>query len=246
MAASIEITNLYHRLQDIKDFEFDDMDISDADRQDITKFLSHIDTLVNSQSPMCLFGVNANGLQDSQIYLNVEVITDTYSNAIYVLNEQTKCFSDFEDCVGYVAYLDEEIDQHKVIETAEDFKKYFAKEGWTVIDYSENENEVDWDIRQTSPAGEDFGFEIQCEAKPKEIVKAMNGFINSFDINEHVQLYVHSAGRNGVPPIDELVEDAKEIKNMLNFLAIDRPVVYGYETSEYELEEENNEPDICE
>lgn len=222
------------------------MDISDADRKNIEEFMSHIDTLVNPESSHCMFDVNANGLQDSQISLIDDEITDTYRDAIVVLDEQTNCFSDFQDNVGgYVLSLQEIIDKHLIIETVEDFKKYFEKEGWTVYG-SEDENKVSWDIGKTSPLGEDFYFTIDCEATPKAIVMAMNEQINSFDINEHVQIFAESAGKNGVPPLDELIEDAKDIKNMLQELSSNRPVVYGYETPEYNIDKTANEPDICE
>lgn len=71
---------------------------------------------------------NANGLQDSQISLIDDEITDTYRDAIVVLDEQTNCFSDFQDNVGgYVLSLQEIIDKHLIIETVEDFKKYLKK-----------------------------------------------------------------------------------------------------------------------
>lgn len=246
VSAAIEIDNLHHRLEDIKNYELDDMDISDADRKNIEKFMSHIDTLINLESSHCMFDVNANGLQDSTISLIDDEITDTYRKAIYVLDEQTNCFSDFQDNVGgYVPSLDEIIDKHLVIETVEDFKKYFEKEGWTVYG-SEDESKVSWEIGQSSPLGEDFYFNIYCEATPKAIVMAMNEQINSFDVNEHVQIFAESAGKDGVPPLDELIEDAKNIKNMLQELSSNRPVVYGYETSEYNIDKTANEPDICE
>lgn len=126
-----------------------------------------------------------------------------------------------------------------------DFKKYFEKEDWTVYG-SEDENKVSWDIGKPSPLGEDFYFTIDCEATPKAIVMAMNEQINSFDVNEHVQIFAESAGRDGVPPLDELIEDAKDIKNMLQELSSNRPVVYGYETPEYNIDKTADEPDICE
>lgn len=245
VSAAIEIDNLHHRLEDIKNYELDDMDISDTDRKNIEEFMSHINNLVNPESSHCMFDVNANGLQDSQISLIDDEITDTYRDAIVVLDEQTNCFSDFQDNVGgYVLSLQEIIDKHLIIETIEDFKKYFEKEGWTVYG-SEDENKVSWEIGKPSPLGEDFYFNIYCEATPKAIVMAMNEQINSFDINEHVQIFAESAGKNGVPPLDELIEDAKDIKNMLQELSTNRPVVYGYETPEYNIDKTKDEPDIC-
>ena len=58
--------------------------------------------------------------------------------------------------------------------------------------------------------------------------------------------FAESAGKNGVPPLDELIEDAKDIKNMLQELSSNRPVVYGYETPEYNIDKTADEPDICE
>lgn len=50
VSAAIEIDNLHHRLEDIKNYELDDMDISDTDRKNIEEFMSHINTLVNPES----------------------------------------------------------------------------------------------------------------------------------------------------------------------------------------------------
>lgn len=99
VSAAIEIDNLHHRLEDINNYELNDMDISDEDHKNIEEFMSHINTLVNPESSHCMFDVNANGLQDSQISLIDDEITDTYRDAIVVLDEQTNCFSDFQDNV---------------------------------------------------------------------------------------------------------------------------------------------------
>ncbi len=85
VSAAIEIDNLHHRLEDIKNYELDDMDISDADRKNIEEFMSHIDTLVNPESSHCMFDVNANGLQDSQISL----IDDEYYDTMAAFKEMT-------------------------------------------------------------------------------------------------------------------------------------------------------------
>lgn len=71
-----------------------------------------------------------------------------------------------------------------------------------------------------SPAGEDFVFYIPVNDNPLMIVDAIRDYADDFDIDEHVELWIDGRGKNGVPEsIRELVEDAEEIKSMLDDLA---------------------------
>ena len=73
-------------------------------------------------------------------------------------------------------------------------------------------------ISKYSPAGEDFGFEVEGSTV-EEIVKEIVKYANDFDAEEHVLLWVEGCGRNGVPGLRALLEDADEIQEMLDKLA---------------------------
>ena len=85
--------------------------------------------------------------------------------------------------------------------------------GWTVDESDDNYIE----LRQHSPAGEDFSFCVDME-KFTENVRAYEG---DFSVDEHVELWIPSRGEDGVPlSIRALVEDAEAIKMMLGELAL--------------------------
>lgn len=84
--------------------------------------------------------------------------------------------------------------------------------GWSIYD------EGDYvDLRQYSNAGEDFGFPVNKD----NIVQHIKFYAYNFDVDEHIEMWVEAKnhGTAGVPSIRELVEDAQDIKNMLDELA---------------------------
>lgn len=103
-------------------------------------------------------------------------------------------------------------------------------EEWGWVTY---EDEDSWNIRQSSPAGEDFDFYVYRYANKSdaenasEFVRQVREYARDFDTNEHVRFWVEDSGVQGVPDIETLVEDADDIKKMLDSLA-------------YELEQELN------
>lgn len=100
--------------------------------------------------------------------------------------------------------------------------------GWVVY-----EDEDSWNIRQCSPAGEDFDFYVYRYANKSdaenasEFVRQVREYARDFDPNEHVMLWAECSGTRGVPDIKTLVDDAEDINKMLDSLA-------------YELEQELN------
>ena len=81
------------------------------------------------------------------------------------------------------------------------------------------------DMQKYSPAGEDFGFVVDFneENSIESFIEDLEAYYENFDPDEHVEMWVDSRGKNGVPgSIRELIDDADEIKDMieelLNFL----------------------------
>lgn len=127
------------------------------------------------------------------------------------------------------------------ITSVEELQKYIEGKGWVISDCSFNED-IDWEISKHSPAGEDFCFNIQCSNAVEDAINAIAEYTNSFDEEEHIKMWLNAKdidnNRLNVPSIMELVEDAKNIKQMLTELS------EGLE-SEPELDKEDFEPDIC-
>lgn len=126
------------------------------------------------------------------------------------------------------------------ITSVEELQKYIEGKGWVISDCSFNED-IDWEISKHSPAGEDFCFNIQCSNAVEDAINAIAEYTNSFDEEEHIKMWLNAKdidnNRLNVPSITELVEDAKNIKQMLTELS------EGLE-SEPELDKEDFEPDI--
>ena len=127
------------------------------------------------------------------------------------------------------------------ITSVEELQKYIEGKGWVISDCSFNED-IDWEISKHSPAGEDFCFNIQCSNAVEDAINAIAEYTNSFDEEEHIKMWLNAKdidnNRLNVPSITELVEDAKNIKQMLTELS------EGL-VSESELDKEDFEPDIC-
>lgn len=105
----------------------------------------------------------------------------------------------------------------KVADAVQTILDEIEKTDWgaQVVKYSNGDTIF---ISQYSPAGEDFGFEIDVKDNVADMVDEISEYVNNFDIDEHIELWADGAGQNGVPDIDELVEDAGDIKSMLEDL----------------------------
>lgn len=75
-------------------------------------------------------------------------------------------------------------------------------------------------ISQGSPAGEDFGFDISKENPAKDIIE----YAKEFNPGEYADMWIvakysDSMKSNGIPDIQTLINDAFDIKAMLEDLA---------------------------
>lgn len=75
------------------------------------------------------------------------------------------------------------------------------------------------EMRQHSPAGEDFSMIIDFDAENQcsSFRNSLESYYEDFDIDEHIEMWVEAKknGVSGVPSIRELVDDAKEIDAMI-------------------------------
>lgn len=90
--------------------------------------------------------------------------------------------------------------------------------GWSVY-----EDEYGWDIRQASPAGEDFGFYIhKSEVEDADdFIREVREFADDFDADENIEMWFEAKrnGVRGVPDVRTLMKDADDIQHMLDELA---------------------------
>lgn len=85
------------------------------------------------------------------------------------------------------------------------------KLGWSVcIDESGI-----WEFEQYTPENEDFIFTVDGD----DVVSEVNVYARDFDPDEHVMMWADQAGRDGVPDIRRLIDDADAIKTMLRALS---------------------------
>ncbi len=108
-----------------------------------------------------------------------------------------------------------------VVHTMDELKTYIENKGWKVADCGFSNGEVEWEISQYSPAGEDFVFYIQHSNDVEEAVSLLKKYAYDFDEDEHIEVYIEARknGLAGVPSTRELVEDAEAIQEMLDELA---------------------------
>lgn len=121
--------------------------------------------------------------------------------------------------VDPIATVDELID---AIESNNDLEWYVSK----YTDYS-NLKESYLEFTGSSPAGEDISFSIDFDASKlpceqiQEIIDDLGSYYECFDTEEHVTMLLEAknSGLSGVPDVETLVEDAKEIDDMFRQLS---------------------------
>lgn len=84
--------------------------------------------------------------------------------------------------------------------------------GWKIIECSGG----DYELEKWSPAGEDIIFDASAE----KFIEDVRDYADSFDVDEHVEMWISGRGKRGVPStVRELLEDAEAIEKMLDELA---------------------------
>ena len=85
---------------------------------------------------------------------------------------------------------------------------------WSISSYTDDGRV---EVQKYSPAGEDFLVCVEVENFPESVRE----YANDFDADEYAEMWIEARGRvNGVPnSVRELIDDAEEIKKMLNELA---------------------------
>jgi hypothetical protein len=121
--------------------------------------------------------------------------------------------------VDPIATVDELIN---AIESNDDLEWYVSK----YADYS-NLKKSYLEFTGSSPAGEDISFSIDFDASKlpceqiQEIIDDLGSYYECFDTEEHVTMLLEAknSGLSGVPDVETLVKDAKEIDDMIRQLS---------------------------
>lgn len=144
-----------------------------------------------------------------------------------------------------IATVDELID---AIESNDDLKWYVSK----YVDHS-NLKESYLQFEGGSPAGEDISFSVNFDASKlpceqiQEIIDDLDSYYECFDTEEHVTMLLEAKnnGLAGVPDVETLVKDAKEIDNMIRQLSefVDKlpkqDVIFKAVNIDYDIDEDD-------
>lgn len=147
--------------------------------------------------------------------------------------------------VDPIATVDELID---AIESNDDLEWY------VYADYSNlNLKESYLQFDGSSPAGEDISFSIDFDASKlpceqiQEIIDDLGSYYECFDTEEHVTMLLEAKnnGLSGVPDVETLVKDAKEIDDMIRQLSefVDKlpkqDVIFKAVDIDYDIDEDD-------
>lgn len=147
--------------------------------------------------------------------------------------------------VDPIATVDELIN---AIESNDDLEWYVSK----YADYS-NLKESYLEFTGSSPAGEDISFSIDFDASKlpceqiQEIIDDLGSYYECFDTEEHVTMLLEAknSGLSGVPDVETLVKDAKEIDDMIRQLSefVDKlpkqDVIFKAVDIDYDIDEDD-------
>ena len=102
----------------------------------------------------------------------------------------------------------------------ESLKNILENDGWGPIDESEQDGKTVWEIRQFTPAGEDWSFVIFFDGTAKDAINEIASYANDFDADEEQSTYIDMRGQRGIPDdIQTLIDDGKWKKEALMELA---------------------------
>lgn len=84
------------------------------------------------------------------------------------------------------------------------------------LEWAVHVDETGWELSQYSPAGEDFSVYIHCDPRDlHDLHRKCAEYVRDFEPEEHAVMWY---GTNGAPCMATLLEDAQEIKKMLEEL----------------------------
>ena len=102
----------------------------------------------------------------------------------------------------------------------DELKKIIEDDGWEVISDENIGNDSELDIRQFTPAGEDWGISVFFDDTVENAINAIIEYAENYDYNDEQGELIAMRGQHGIPDdIETLVEDGKWKQEVLNDLA---------------------------
>lgn len=102
----------------------------------------------------------------------------------------------------------------------DDLKKIIEDSGWQVNIDEIIGNESELEIRQYTPAGEDWGIVVFFDGTVEDAINAIIEYAENYDYNDEQGELIAMRGQHGIPDdIETLVEDGKWKQEVLNDLA---------------------------
>lgn len=102
----------------------------------------------------------------------------------------------------------------------DELKKIIEDDGWEVISDENIRNDSELDIRQYTPAGEDWGISVFFDGTVEDAINAIIEYAENYDYNDEQGELIAMRGQQGIPDdIETLVEDGKWKQEVLNDLA---------------------------
>lgn len=134
---------------------------------------------------------------------------------------------------------EEKLNESKNITSLKELEELIENQGWEI--YVDDNT---WELRQYSPAGEDYFFSINHNGEVETAVSEIIDYCaNGFDQEEHIKelLEAKTNGFQGVPEVSVLVEDAQDIQDMLDDLCdlvqnVEIDIQIQYKINEGELD----------
>lgn len=112
-----------------------------------------------------------------------------------------------------------EIVMIKLSNTIAEILKY---NGFSYDEVEEQDGEYYIELNNGTPEGEDWWVTVQFDGTDKSFIDAVEEITTNFDIDEEVEIWIPSRGRNGVPSsISALVHDAEWKLEQLESLVCD-------------------------
>ena len=91
---------------------------------------------------------------------------------------------------------------------------------WSIYDITEQDGRYYVEIENYSPEGENLIETVWFDGTDNGFIEGVRELADSFDPEEHAEMWIEGRGKNGVPAsIRDLLDDADAIKEMLEELA---------------------------
>lgn len=150
---------------------------------------------------------------------------DGYVEYLYELAEENGENPDIQDlCIKYDNADNLEnwyycFDENPLLNYVEKMRPLFEKENF-VLTY--NKESMTYMFSKTSPAGQDFSFEVDIGCDIEDFLDIVDNYYQNFDVSYETYLWLDNTGhgKNGAPyEMEDVLEDMKACEQYINDIA---------------------------